>query len=141
MASPAKPEILLLSLSMQSYLDELYSQLIDELSSKATLKRAKSASGSNHLPVRQHPTSHHRYRRRPHQIRQRLCSSKSDFLRQRGRPADHRPSLPRTSSTNFSTSSACHGNMATTTAPPSASIPPALSLVDSAQLVSLARTA
>jgi hypothetical protein len=46
MASPAKPEILLLSLSIQSWLDESYSSLIDELSSKATLKRAKSASGA-----------------------------------------------------------------------------------------------
>ncbi|KAN0119334.1 hypothetical protein V8E51_001542 [Hyaloscypha variabilis] len=46
MASPAKPSILLLSLAMQPFLDDSYSSLFDQISSKATLKRAKSASGA-----------------------------------------------------------------------------------------------
>lgn len=46
MASPAKADILLLSLAMQPFLDDSYSALINQISSKANIKRAKSASGA-----------------------------------------------------------------------------------------------
>jgi hypothetical protein len=41
-----KPEILFLSLAFQSYLDEAYSSLIDDLDKHACLKRAKAAAGA-----------------------------------------------------------------------------------------------
>jgi len=40
------PEILLLSLAFKTYLDEMYSSLIDSLSTSAQLKRAKSSNGA-----------------------------------------------------------------------------------------------
>lgn len=43
MAASNSPEILLLSLSFQSFLDEIYSSLFDRLSESASLKRAKEA--------------------------------------------------------------------------------------------------
>ena len=46
MASVDRPEILLLSLAFQSFLDESYSSLIDNLYRSAQLKRAKTASGT-----------------------------------------------------------------------------------------------
>ncbi|KAE9379953.1 hypothetical protein N431DRAFT_432274 [Stipitochalara longipes BDJ] len=46
MASTAKPDIFFLSLAMQPFLDDSYSALIDQISSKANLKRAKTASGA-----------------------------------------------------------------------------------------------
>jgi hypothetical protein len=46
MASVDRPEILLLSLAFQSFLDESYSSLIDNLYRSALLKRAKTASGT-----------------------------------------------------------------------------------------------
>lgn len=46
MASQAKPDIHLLSLAMQPFLDSSYSALIDQLSLKSSLKRAKSAQGA-----------------------------------------------------------------------------------------------
>lgn len=41
-----KPEILFLSLAFQSFLDETYSSLIDDLDKHACLKRAKAADGA-----------------------------------------------------------------------------------------------
>lgn len=46
MASENRPVILLLSLAYQSFLDEIYSSLIDKLSSGSSLKRAKTAAGA-----------------------------------------------------------------------------------------------
>lgn len=46
MASPAKPDIFFLCLAMQSFLDDSYSALINQISAKANIKRAKSASGA-----------------------------------------------------------------------------------------------
>lgn len=46
MASENRPEILLLSLAYQSFLDEIYSSLIDKLSNGSSLKRAKTAAGA-----------------------------------------------------------------------------------------------
>jgi hypothetical protein len=46
MASVDRPEILLLSLAFQSFLDESYSSLIDNLYRSAQLKRAKTASST-----------------------------------------------------------------------------------------------
>lgn len=48
MAAPAseKPEILFLSLAFRSFLDEIYSSLIDDLDRHAHLKRAKAAGGA-----------------------------------------------------------------------------------------------
>jgi hypothetical protein len=94
MASPAKPEILLLSLSMQSWLDESYSSLIDELSSKATLKRAKSASGAITYLSANNP-------RAIIATDEGLTKSSNASVLQKvlsyvnaGGPADHRPPLP-----------------------------------------------
>jgi hypothetical protein len=46
MASNERPEILLLSLAFQSFLDQTYLSLIDGLDKGAHLKRAKSANGA-----------------------------------------------------------------------------------------------
>jgi hypothetical protein len=46
MASVELPEIFLLSLEFQSFLDQVYSSLFDSLSNSARVKRAKSASGA-----------------------------------------------------------------------------------------------
>ncbi|KAL2059989.1 hypothetical protein VTL71DRAFT_9811 [Oculimacula yallundae] len=46
MASSEQPHIFLLCLSFQSFLDQQYATLIDEISKSAQLKRAKSASGA-----------------------------------------------------------------------------------------------
>jgi hypothetical protein len=46
MASVDRPEILLLSLAFQSFLDELYSSLINNLYRSAQLKCAKTASST-----------------------------------------------------------------------------------------------
>jgi hypothetical protein len=46
MASATKPEILFLSLAMQSFLDDSYSSLVNQLSEKAHIKRAKSPTGA-----------------------------------------------------------------------------------------------
>jgi hypothetical protein len=46
MASADRPEILLLSLAFQSFLDEIYSSLIDNLNRSAQLKRAKTVSST-----------------------------------------------------------------------------------------------
>lgn len=46
MASVDRPDILLLSLPFQSFLNEFYSSLIDNLYKSAQLKRAKTASGA-----------------------------------------------------------------------------------------------
>jgi hypothetical protein len=46
MASVERPEILLLSLAFQSFLDDTYSSLFDSLSNRAQLKRAKSTSAA-----------------------------------------------------------------------------------------------
>jgi hypothetical protein len=55
MASPAKRDIFFLSLAMEPFLDDSYSDLINQISSKASIKRAKTASGalnylSTHTP-------------------------------------------------------------------------------------------
>ena len=46
MASVNRPEILLLSLAFQSFLNKSYSSLIDNLYRSAQLKRAKTTSGT-----------------------------------------------------------------------------------------------
>src|SRR5450432_2954643 len=46
MASVERPDILLLSLAFQSFLDDTYSTLIDSLDKCAQLKRAKSPNGA-----------------------------------------------------------------------------------------------
>ena len=46
MATVKRPEILLLSLEFQSFFDELYSSLIDNLNRSAQLKRTKLASST-----------------------------------------------------------------------------------------------
>jgi hypothetical protein len=43
MASPTRPDILLLSLSMQPFLDSSYASLFDQLAESASIKRAKKA--------------------------------------------------------------------------------------------------
>lgn len=56
MASISSPEILLLSLSCQSFFDESYTSLIDSLCKSAQLKRAKTASGTIRYLDANHPT-------------------------------------------------------------------------------------
>ncbi|KAF3397112.1 hypothetical protein DPV78_007844 [Talaromyces pinophilus] len=46
MASADRPEILLLCLAYQEFLDESYASLIDKLADSANVKRAKSAAGA-----------------------------------------------------------------------------------------------
>lgn len=56
MTSISPPEILLLSLSSQSFFDESYSSLIDGLHNSAQLKRAKTASGAVRYLEANNPT-------------------------------------------------------------------------------------